>query len=761
MNNVEGPLWQAVKEFQARLGDELSLSPGDRIEVISDDSEYNDGWYLGRNIQSGEAGLYPKAFTQPVPKEFPFSKPSLLRSRSRRLGSGSPVSPKISLPQNINNSKEALPESPNTTTHSTESGGISNMTIGTVSTGISNDRQNSVHKTMDDIDKALQEIANESVTQLPLAQSSNTTSTESFDPMDVESWTPEQVTAYFSYLNFDIDSAGQFQRHKISGAILIELELAYLKELEIESFGTRFEIFKEIEELKMAARNNRNRQTGLMPPPSLRNQQSSRLNHEKFQPTHERKRSQSVDDLSKTPERVNHNRPISQVISPNYLSPNNNYFESPRKAPAPPSFPSPAKSIRVDAVPRASRPTSSIYLDATSPSKGHSRRGSSPFKTHARNASEVSAKDKAHRRHSSYFSFLSASQSNDHKRSSIANKLSTSPKKTEKSHSPFKSDKPLSPLKSPKRRSVSAKEKKTQSPSQEKSQRSASDAFKMKPMKTSQNIRTLTTNRKKQTSAFQEGIRHVTPAEAMKAADFSGWMSKKGSSAMGGWKPRFFTLHNTRLSYFASLNDTKERGLIDITSYSVLPAKKDNDDKLASLYAASTGSGRFVFKVAPPPPGSRKGLTFTQQKVHYFAVDTKEEMRNWMAALMKATIDIDDSVPVVSSCATPTISLEKAKAMLTKAREDAQNTENELAGKRRVDSTPALRSSNFEHHTPKQLPKIDTSIGGLQSPYILASGLSSPSSREEPEARPTVQRSKTNGTNPVPMITKLDGMKRK
>lgn len=755
MNNVEGPLWQAVKEFQARLGDELSLSVGDRIEVISDDSEYNDGWYLGRNIQTGEAGLYPKAFTQPVPKEFPFSKPSLLRSRSRRLGSGSPVSPKVSAPHN----KEALPESPNTTTHSNESGGISNMTIGTVSTAVSNDRQNSVHKTMDDIDKALQEIANDSLTHLPLAQSSNnpsSTSTDSFDPMDVESWTPEQVTAYFSYLNFDIDSAGQFARHKISGAILIELELAYLKELEIESFGTRFEIFKEIEELKMAARNKRNRKSGLMPPPSLRNQHPSR-------PTHARKRSQSVDDLSKTPEPANNNnnhlRPVSQVISPGFLSPSNNnttYFESPRKAPAPPSFPSPAKSIKVDTIPRASRPTSSIYLDATSPSKGHSRRGSSPFKTHARNASEVSAKDKAHRRHSSYFSFLSASGSNDvsQKRSSIANKLSQSPKKTEKQ--------PLSPLKSPKRRSVSAKEKKTQlSPSNEKSQRSASDALKMKPMKTSQNIRTLTTNRKKQTSAFQEGIRHVTPEDALKGADYSGWMSKKGSSAIGGWKPRFFILHNTRLSYFASLNDTKERGLIDITSYSVLPARQDNDDKLASLYAASTGSGRFVFKVAPPPPGSRKGLTFTQPKVHYFAVDTKEEMRNWMAALMKATIDIDDSVPVVSSCATPTISLEKAKVMLTRAREEAQNTENELAGKKRVDSTPALRTGNFEHHTPKQLPKIDTSIGGLQSPYILASGLSSPSSREEPEARPTVQRSKTNGTNPVPMITKLDGMKRK
>ncbi|ODV63437.1 Boi family PH domain-containing protein, partial [Ascoidea rubescens DSM 1968] len=151
----------------------------------------------------------------------------------------------------------------------------------------------------------------------------------------------------------------------------------------------------------------------------------------------------------------------------------------------------------------------------------------------------------------------------------------------------------------------------------------------------------------------------------LRTADHSGWMSKKGSSAVGPWKTRFFTLNHTRLSYFGSMKDTKEKGLIDITAHKVLPAR--DDDKFVALYAATTGQGRYCFKLVPPAPGYKKGLTFTQPKVHYFAVDTKEEMRGWMAALMKATIDLDESIPIVSSCVTPTVTLQKAQELLAKA----------------------------------------------------------------------------------------------
>ncbi|CCK68665.1 Boi1p KNAG_0B02230 [Huiozyma naganishii CBS 8797] len=173
-------------------------------------------------------------------------------------------------------------------------------------------------------------------------------------------------------------------------------------------------------------------------------------------------------------------------------------------------------------------------------------------------------------------------------------------------------------------------------------------------------------SKKQQTSAFQEGIRTISVDDAIENADCSGWMRKKGSGTVGTWKKRFFTLHGTRLSYFVSLSDVKERGLIDITSHRVVPV--DDDDNILSLAATSMGKGKYCFKLVPPQPGSKKGLTFTQPRVHYFAVDSKDEMKVWLSALIKASIDVDSDVPVISSYAMPTISLSNAQQMLKDAK---------------------------------------------------------------------------------------------
>ncbi|EPS41407.1 hypothetical protein H072_4693 [Dactylellina haptotyla CBS 200.50] len=200
-------------------------------------------------------------------------------------------------------------------------------------------------------------------------------------------------------------------------------------------------------------------------------------------------------------------------------------------------------------------------------------------------------------------------------------------------------------------------------------------------------------SKKQNTSAYLEGLREVTPSQAAEEADFSGWMKKRGSSAVvATWKSRFFVLKGRRLSYFYSMDDTKERGLIDITSHRVLPAA---DDRLVSLHASvaaitsstpasqassanpgnnssgphlpptppSRGGGWFTFKLVPPAPGAAKGVMFTPPKLHYFATDSKQIGREWMAAFMKATIDRDESAPVISTFSANTISLAKARAM--------------------------------------------------------------------------------------------------
>lgn len=203
------------------------------------------------------------------------------------------------------------------------------------------------------------------------------------------------------------------------------------------------------------------------------------------------------------------------------------------------------------------------------------------------------------------------------------------------------------------------------------------------------------TKSKKMTSAYTRGLEHKTPAEQMQNCDYSGWMKKKSGSLMTTWKTRLFILRGRRLSYYYSDNDTEEKGLIDISFHRVLPA---HNETLTGLHATVTGAvglqggsplptsagttptlaeqdlkehppkqgeeddGLFIFKLVPPKAGLSKGVNFTKPTVHYFAVNSRQEGRLWMAALMKATIDRDDDATVTTTYNQKTISLAKARA---------------------------------------------------------------------------------------------------
>jgi len=53
---IESP----TDDFSARSSDELSLSKGDRVELIERDDDFGDGWYLGRHLTNGTSGLFPE-----------------------------------------------------------------------------------------------------------------------------------------------------------------------------------------------------------------------------------------------------------------------------------------------------------------------------------------------------------------------------------------------------------------------------------------------------------------------------------------------------------------------------------------------------------------------------------------------------------------------------------------------------------------------------------------------------------------------------
>ncbi|KIP10364.1 hypothetical protein PHLGIDRAFT_125572 [Phlebiopsis gigantea 11061_1 CR5-6] len=128
--------------------------------------------------------------------------------------------------------------------------------------------------------------------------------------------------------------------------------------------------------------------------------------------------------------------------------------------------------------------------------------------------------------------------------------------------------------------------------------------------------------------------------EQIGTSDHNGWMRKKNDQ-FNSWRMRYFVLKGPHL-YILKSNDraeTKIKGYINIVGYRVVA--DENIDP-----------GRYGFR-----------LIHDSDKTHFFSHDEQLVIREWMKALMKATISRDFSNPVVSSSNIPTIPLTVAQAM--------------------------------------------------------------------------------------------------
>jgi hypothetical protein len=263
------------------------------------------------------------------------------------------------------------------------------------------------------------------------------------------------------------------------------------------------------------------------------------------------------------------------------------------------------------------------------------------------------------------------------------------------------------------------------------------DAAKSPSTATTAASRTSRKKTKQETSAYTRGLQKISPAEAMKDADYSGWMKKRSANLMTTWKPRLFVLKGRRLAYYYSEDDDQERGLIDISFHRVLPA---DNERLTGLHATLTGVSSspampagshmptlaaadaerdpvkesdsiFIFKLVPPRAGLSRAVNFTKPTVHYFAVPNIKQGRLWMAALMKATIDRDDTQPITTTYQQKTISLAKARQMrhrppalmnLDETNDEASNGEKKAAGSKDANGLGIVYS------------EADSAAGGLE-----------------------------------------------
>lgn len=117
-----------------------------------------------------------------------------------------------------------------------------------------------------------------------------------------------------------------------------------------------------------------------------------------------------------------------------------------------------------------------------------------------------------------------------------------------------------------------------------------------------------------------------------------GWLHKQ-SDKYKTWNRRWFVLKGPNLFYFKSPRDVRMKGIINLRGYKI---SIDED----------IHPGKYCFKAK-----------HERERTFFFYTDGDVDLRQWVKALMKATISRDFSAPVMSSNHVATVSLEAARKM--------------------------------------------------------------------------------------------------
>lgn len=141
----------------------------------------------------------------------------------------------------------------------------------------------------------------------------------------------------------------------------------------------------------------------------------------------------------------------------------------------------------------------------------------------------------------------------------------------------------------------------------------------------------------------EKSTKALTQAERIGEPDYSGWLRKK-TDKYNGWKDRYLILKGSYLYVLKSPNEEKVKGYISLGGYRFISD-------------GSVGSG-----IGDKSKYGFKAIHDTLP-THYFSSSNSVVIRNWMKALMKATIGRDYSAPVTSSSNIKTIPLSVAQAM--------------------------------------------------------------------------------------------------
>ncbi|KAI6127371.1 hypothetical protein EDD16DRAFT_1751122 [Pisolithus croceorrhizus] len=223
--------------------------------------------------------------------------------------------------------------------------------------------------------------------------------------------------------------------------------------------------------------------------------------------------------------------------------------------------------------------------------------------------------------------------------------------------------------------------------------------------------------------------------EQIGEADHTGWMRKKGDH-YNSWKLRYFIIKGPHLYILrtSSKTETKIKGYINVSGYKVVA--DENIDP-----------GRYGFRII-----------HDTDKTHAFSSDEQLVVREWMKAIMKATIGRDYTKPVVSSVNIPTIPLTVAQAMNPAPRppsptaRDAmqkalrRENPNQLSTRdaRVLMGLPSVDSTQVEDSQANDKPRLDQIVSAINDTSESGSTLSTPRGSKLAPPRPSREGRRTS-----------------
>ncbi|KAI6042846.1 hypothetical protein EDC04DRAFT_3138901 [Pisolithus marmoratus] len=211
-------------------------------------------------------------------------------------------------------------------------------------------------------------------------------------------------------------------------------------------------------------------------------------------------------------------------------------------------------------------------------------------------------------------------------------------------------------------------------------------------------------------------------------ADHTGWMRKK-SDRYNSWKLRYLIIKGPDLYILrtSSKTETKIKGYIDVKGYKVVA--DENIDP-----------GRYGFRII-----------HETNKTHSFSSDEHLVVREWMKAIMKATIGRDYTKPVVSSVNIPTIPLTVAQAMNPAPRPPSPTSRDAMQKASRRENPnqlstrdarvlmglPSVDSTQGEDSPEKEKPRLDQIVSAINDTSEPGSNVSTPKGSRLAPPRPS------------------------